>query len=586
MEVRNELSGLLQYDLPATILFDYPNLEKLLDHLLSLKHGNSVSDDGVNSPIHALQVNNQRDNKQVHVLVTGIGQRLPCCPNDLYSRFFHAVYGLRNVQISVPSDRWDADSFFSMKMDGLSMNTKFGAFVDDIWSFDASLFFLSSVEAMSLDPQARQLLQTAAIGLWHSGSRSVSIDSPSTCGTYVGCMFYDYQRIQEELNAITATFVLGNGSPYLCGRLSYTFDLQGPCVGIDTACSSSLVATNHAESHLKSFVCDSSVVSGVNAIISPRTTAMICQLNALSVCGRCLSLDAAANGYGRGEAFVTFVLQIKEADSPPVAVLKCSSVNQDGRSSSLTSPNGPAQEVVMKQTLQRNGIFAYELRSLSMHGTGTSLGDPIEIQAITKVHEARDTPIAMSAIKSLHGHSEGAAGCAGLLTSVSLGAMRANIPNNVLRNINIHVTHFLKKYERSLLHISRQYTPLMARASQDAGLAGTSSFGMSGTNAHAIIVSIQSEIQNPIPTSFYAPFPWTSRPFWPTFSKQGSLVTKEIDVQKIAIKLNTSTFPYHRLDQHSIMGMLTSFSPRILFIFLQLLTFMVLTILDLGVSCR
>eukprot|EP00890_Picochlorum_soloecismus_P001111 jgi/Picsp_1/1/NSC_00001-R1 len=547
VEIRNELSDIFQHDLPATVLFDYPNLEKLLDRLQSLKHGSSAEVDVVNSPIHTLQVASKGDSMQIDILVTGIGQRLPCCPYDSYSRFFHAVHELRNVQNSVPSDRWDADLFFPVKLDSLSMNTKFGAFADDIWSFDAPLFSLATGEAMSLDPQARQLLQTAVSSLWDSGLSSVSIGSPSTCGAYVGCMFYDYQRIQEYLNAMTAAFVLGNGSPYLCGRLSYTFGLQGPCVGIDTACSSSLVATNHAECHLKSFVCDSSIVSGVNAIISPRTTSMICQLNALSDSGRCLSLDAAADGYGRGEAFVTFALQTKQGYISPVAVLKGSSVNQDGRSSSLTSPNGPAQEVVMKQTLQRNGIFAHDLGSLSMHGTGTSLGDPIEIQAITKVHEARGTPIALSAIKSLHGHSEGAAGCAGLLSSVTVSAMRANIPNNVLRNINTHISHFLRKYKRSLLHISRQYTPLIARDSQDAGLAGTSSYGMSGTNAHAIVVSMQ----NPI-LSLSAPFLFILKPFWPTFSL--SLVATEIAVHEISFKVNTSTFSSHRLDQHSILG--------------------------------
>jgi acyl transferase domain-containing protein len=279
---------------------------------------------------------------------------------------------------------------------------------------------------------------------------------------------------------------------------------------------------------------------------------MICQLNALSACGRCLSLDDAADGYGRGEAFVTFVLQTNEGDAPPVAVLKGSSVNQDGRSSSLTSPNGPAQEAVMKQTLQRNGIVAYDLKTLSMHGTGTSLGDPIEIQAITRVHEARETPIALSAIKSLHGHSEGAAGTAGLLASMSLSAMRANIPNNILRNINTHVSHFLRKYERSLLHISRQYNPLITRDSQDAGLGGISSYGMSGTNAHAITVSIESP-----KVTLNSPFSWKLRPFWPTFSKQGSLLTTDMSVHRVAFKLDASTFSYHRLDQHSILGMLT-----------------------------
>lgn len=208
------------------------------------------------------------------------------------------------------------------------------------------------------------------------------------------------------------------GSPYQSGRIAYEYGLSGPCHGIDTACSSSLVATHAARTAINASECQAAVVGGVNAMLWSGTTVGICQLGALSRAGRCQNLEAAADGYGRGEGFAIAVLVSEQGlgagerdDGWLLCVLSGSAVNQDGRSSSLTAPNGPAQTSLINVALESALIAANQVSFIGLHGTGTALGDPLEVGALSSALSGSGSdPLMLTAVKSCYGHTEGAAG--------------------------------------------------------------------------------------------------------------------------------------------------------------------------------
>ena len=477
MEVRNRLSAALGASLPPTLLFDYPMVDKLMDHLIRRFAPGAIAENE-GTPEAALHTT-QNETNRAAVHVHRVAQMVPSGSNTSFEAISDVLMSQKNLQRPVPLDRWDNDSRFSVSGGGQSIYTSFATFVDNLWIFDADLFGMKPQDARNTDPQARCLLSTtlaASSDAWHGGSVQLSDGG----GVFVGSMFYDYLRMFELPNqGLDPSAVLGNGSPYLSGRLAYAFNMIGPCVGIDTACSSSLVAVHCGRREIDNGSISYAATCGSNAIILPQTSALICQLGALSRTGRCLSLDATADGYGRGEAFVTCILS-KYMDEDTLAVLRGTAVNQDGRSISLTAPNGPSQERLIKSCLSDNGILMNDVHSISIHGTGTLLGDPLETQALSNVFNANPggLPVAVSANKALLGHCEGAAGTTGLL--------------NALLNIHKHYSngvHTLRDMNPYLvlarLMPRRSSGPIPGFSSLQS--AGTSSFGMSGTNSHAIL---------------------------------------------------------------------------------------------------
>jgi len=497
MEIRNRLSAALATPLPPTLLFDYPTVDKLMDHLVARFVVPSPTDAVARSgaaggglardrlaqlasttlpPLEALS------SSIPTVYVSRTSQMIP----HVTSTSFEAISGVfrdkENLQRPVPLDRWDQDARFGAT-GPQSVYTNFAAFVDRLWAFDAGLFGMKTHEVLHTDPQARCLLTTAATALGGQGRRRVAGNSG---GVFVGCMFYDYLRSFEVPNkGLESSVVLGNGSPYLSGRLAYTFDLDGPCVGIDTACSSSLVAIHSGRTEIQTGSIGEAVVSGANAIILPQTSALICQLGALSRTGRCLSLDATADGYGRGEAFVTCILS-RDTDDETLAVLRATSVNQDGRSISLTAPNGPSQERLIFACLAAGRIRPDDVRSVSIHGTGTLLGDPIETQALSNAYmdvgAPTAVPVTIVANKALLGHCEGAAGTTGLLNALCSAYHRHAYGIHTLRDTNPYLV-------LGALAPRRASGPVLppAQGTSTPLASGTSSFGMSGTNAHGIV---------------------------------------------------------------------------------------------------
>jgi acyl transferase domain-containing protein len=247
-------------------------------------------------------------------------------------------------------------------------------------SFDAAAFGLSATEAVLVDPQQRLLLEAFAEAY---SSTSAAAGAAAACGVFVGISSMDYQKLASRyVKGVTAYSATGVSLSVAAGRLSYSFGLKGPALAIDTACSSALVAVNAASMNLRSGSVLQAATAGVNLTLSPDTPAMFSRAGMLSPEGRCKTLDAAADGYVRAEAVGVMMLQAYAANAAgaaysSLAMLVGSAVNQDGRSSSLTAPNGPAQQEVLRAALADGGLEPHHVLGLSMHGTGTPLGESL-----------------------------------------------------------------------------------------------------------------------------------------------------------------------------------------------------------------
>lgn len=434
---------------------------------------------------HVIHANRDQENDHV-VSICSTSQILPYIGMSMFEHFADFVPASTDLHSILPKDRWDFERHFSLSAGGTSAYTGVGAFVPNIWAFDQNFYGFKPNEARQTDPQLRSLLHTTANAINNGGTPGHLRDTGY--GVFVGCMFYDYLRtIEGIVSGVDAAAIVGNGAPYLCGRIAYTFHMQGPCAGIDTACSSSLVAVDSAYHAIFNRKVRHSVACGTNVIISPGTTAMICQLGALSRYGRCLSLDAGADGYGRGEGVVSLILS-SEHNASTLARIRATAVNQDGRSISMTAPNGPSQEALLRACLSKGGLTSDDLDQIVIHGTGTLLGDPIESQALQNLSQGTHaTPTHIAAVKALLGHCEGAAGTVGVLLSVYAACRKSTASIQTLRVMNPLVQNTIKSGK---LIPSREHAPEYATIAGET-LSGSSSFGMSGTNAHAIVSGTQ-----------------------------------------------------------------------------------------------
>ena len=376
------------------------------------------------------------------------------------------------------------------------MYVRMGMFLHNIDAFDPGAFRLTTAEAAAMDPQQRLLLEQTSTALEGSQAMVGSLTDTKT-GVYVGCMYQEYTQLQFNHGLrINPAVVTGNGISYLVGRLSYTFSLAGPCVSTDTACSSSLVAMHQAHKGVLAGESVTAVAAGVNAMVLSITTASICGMSALSPNARCKTFDASADGYGRGEGFAVFVLGPAQHAQQATAVIRGSAINQDGRSSGLTAPNGPSQTTLIRDVLISAGVKAQDVGYLALHGTGTPLGDPIEVNALGQAFRqprgsSSRTPLVLGSVKSCFGHTEGAAGLTGALLAVQAIHHRDAPAIMNLRNMNPYVDSALGDWEKRggmQASVARQLSAQPFRTpSVGQVTAGTSSFGMGGTNTHLLV---------------------------------------------------------------------------------------------------
>lgn len=423
------------------------------------------------------------------IAIIGIGCRIPGgvdSPESFWRLLENGTDAIREV----PTDRWDAEALFDPDPDVAGrMTTKAGGFLDRVDGFDPAAFGIAPREAASMDPQQRLLLEVSWEALEHAGIAPDRLETSAT-GVYVGVTASDYAYLQVEAadrELLDAHFASGIAHSMHSGRLSYLLGLQGPSMTIDTACSSSLVAVHLACTALRSGDCRMALAGGVNLMLSPDITIALSRARMLAPDGRCKTFSANADGFARGEGCVMIALKRlsdAQADGDRVlAVIRGSAVNQDGASSSLTAPNGPAQEAVIRDALSRAGVQPGDVSYVEAHGTGTELGDPIEVRALGAVYgDSRDAahPLAIGSLKTNVGHLEAAAGVAGLV-KVVLALQARTIPKHL--HCEVPSPHIA--WDEWPVVVPTQSTPWSPLNGKR--IASVSAFGFSGTNAHVVL---------------------------------------------------------------------------------------------------
>ena len=418
------------------------------------------------------------------IAIIGMGCRFPGA--DSPEAFWQLLHQGVDAIAPVPPDRWDADAYYDPNPDSPGkICTRDGGFVPHLQEFDAQFFRISPREACSLDPQQRLLLEVSWEAVENAGLAAQTLAGSQT-GVFIGICGTDYwQRLlQRQATEIDAYLTTGNTHSVASGRLSYLFGLNGPSLSIDTACSSSLVAVHLACQSLRQQECHLALAGGVNRILTPEVSINFSKARMLSPDGCCKSFDGGANGFVRAEGCGVVVLKrlsdAVAAGDRILALIRGSAVNQDGRRSGLTAPNGPSQQAVIRQALENSRLEAAQVSFVETHGTGTSLGDPIEVGALSAVFKFRDQPLLIGSVKTNIGHTEAAAGIASLI-KVVLALNHQEIPPNL---------HFEKPNPQINWNVPIKVpTVPVPWHNAEPRIAGVSAFGFSGTNAHLVIES-------------------------------------------------------------------------------------------------
>ncbi len=476
VSLSGDLEEWLGLSLSPTLAYDYPNIEALARHLA-----------GERDAMESARTNWETEAEPIAIV--GIGCRFPGARDP--EAFWQLLHDGVDAITEVPSDRWDINAFYDPDPDAPGkMSTRWGGFLEGVDQFDPHFFGISPREAGHMDPQQRLLLEVAWEALEDAGQAPHQLAGTQT-GVFIGIGGVDYSHLQIRYGDfpfdIEAYAGTGNAHSIAANRLSYLLNLRGPSLPVDTACSSSLVALHLACQSLLRGECTLALVGGVNLILFPAVTIAFSHAHMMAADGRCKTFDARADGYVRSEGCGVVVLKRLSAalrDGDHIyALVPGSAVNQDGRTAGITVPNGLAQQAVMRQALVRAGITADRLSYIETHGTGTALGDPIEVQAIADVigqATLSGQQCLLGSVKANIGHLETAAGMAGLI-KVLLCLKHGEIPAQIhFQNLNPHIS-----LEKTPLVISSKRQPWPAR--EYPRYAGINSFGFGGTNAHIIL---------------------------------------------------------------------------------------------------
>ncbi len=429
--------------------------------------------------------------RQEPIAVIGMGCRFPAGANDP-GAFWRLLRDGVDAVTEVPAERWDVEALFDPDPDMPGKTyTRWGAFLRgvSVAGFDTAFFGISPREAAGIDPQHRLALEVAWEALEDAGQVPSRLVGSAT-GVFMGIMTRDYQDLQSRLaglEGIDAYQGVGNEFSFLAGRLSYVLGLQGPSMAVSTACSSSLVTAHLACQSLRSGESDLALVGGVNLILAPDYHVISSRIRSQAPDGRCKTFDASANGYVRGEGCGVLVLKRLSdalADGDRVqALIRGTAVNSDGASGGLTVPSGSAQQAVVRKALEAAGVAPAEVAYVEAHGTGTPLGDPIEVRALSAVlGQGRDPDdrVLLGSVKTNIGHLEAAAGVAGLI-KVVLAMQHGEIPPHLhFKEPSPHISWSELPVEVPVE--ARRWPPGPRRR-----VAGVSSFGLSGINAHVVL---------------------------------------------------------------------------------------------------
>ncbi|MFF3412397.1 beta-ketoacyl synthase N-terminal-like domain-containing protein [Streptomyces sp. NPDC002742] len=557
VEFVDRLGLRLGLDIPLSTPFERPCLDELVDHLLprtlAKKAPPAPAADSAAPP--APEARSGPAPADDPIVVVGMSCRFPGSPT--VPDYWRLLLDGREVIRDVPSDRWDGQAFLS---DGPwtpgTITSLRGGYLDDVRGFDAAFFRVSPREARSLDPQHRLFLEVAYEALEDAGATRDRLRGSAT-GVFVGMNSSDHaQHVGSRLQDVDLYYGTGNSFAGAAGRLSYFLGLSGPSMAVDTACSSSLTAVHLAMQSLRQGESDLAVAGGVNVILSPVIPVAVSAGGALSPSGHCRTFDDTADGYLRGEgsgAVVLKRLSTALADGDRIyAVLPGSAVNQDGASSGLTVPNGTAQRALIEQALERAGLSGREVGYAEAHGTGTPLGDPIELRALAQAlrpRGAEGAPLLVGSAKPNIGHLEASSGMAGLIKAV-LSVHHGRIAPHI--GVTTAPTRHVDWEGLGLaLAVGAERWPEDGRRR----IAGVSSFGFTGTNAHILVAEAPAPggTGGEPPARFALPLSAAQEPALPAAARQYLALLEQGDANSLADLAYTASARRSHLDHRAVV---------------------------------
>ena len=430
------------------------------------------------------------ESKNEPITVLGMSCRFPGANsvNEYYELLRNGIDAVSET----PPERWSIDDYYDPNPSAVGkINTRYGGFIDNVDKFDAKFFGLSALEARLMDPQQRLSLQLVWHALEDSGLRPSALRGSRT-GVFVGVTQNDYgvQQLAGPDENIRAYSGTGNGFCFAAGRIAFQYGFIGPASAIDTACSSALVALHQASNSLRRNECDLAIVVGTQLNLTPPMQIFLSRTQSFSPSGRCRAFDANSDGFILGEGIGVLVL-CRESDASMhgnlgrATLLNCA-VNHDGPASGLTVPNQSSQEILIRDLLERTNVSPDSVSYIETHGTGTHIGDPIEIGALKTIfgNRADDNPLFIGSVKSNIGHLSAAAGVASVIKNILMLENEELFPQLHFNTPNPEIP-----WDGFNIKISKELSKLPRRG--DEIITGVSSFGLSGTNAHILLQKIK-----------------------------------------------------------------------------------------------
>lgn len=510
-ELTNELVNNLSLDITPVVFFEYPVIKEFITYVEQhfedkfevegYDEDTEVIVGRKEEPRISYAINTEtllnyqeEDSTKEPIAIIGMDAILPGA-NKLSEYWGNLVNNKINIT-EIPHDRWDWKEYYGDPYsEENKMNNVWGGFINNISEFDAKFFKISPKEAKLMDPQQRLFLQTSWRVLEDAGYKPEKVKGQNV-GVYVGVSGMDYNELLKEARVdIDAYIATGNSHAMIANKVSYLLDFKGPSEAIDTACSSSLIAINRAIKSIRSGECEMAIAGGVNTILSPTVHISFSKAGMLAKSKECRVFDKEANGYVRGEGVGAVLLKplskaLEDGDHI-YALIKGAAENHGGHTNTITSPNPMAQADVILKACSDAGVDFNTLTYIEAHGTGTKLGDSVEMNGLVKAFEKSNGKTdqgrycAIGSVKANIGHLESAAGIAGVIKIV-LAMKNKVIPGNSnLKTLNPYFK--LKETNFKIPQARMAWEPIMDQGNQIPRRAGVSSFGFGGSNAHVIL---------------------------------------------------------------------------------------------------